>query len=100
LAQNEPFVFPSVNKGLRRRDIPTATSIEYVQPVERTVSEILVRTPPHATAAKPFGGEFAWDGPGETRLKILVLWCVSKEKPSVEASPLPKMATQCTSYIL
>jgi hypothetical protein len=93
LAQNEPFVFP-VNKGLGEGiSAKTATSIEYVQPVERTVSEILVRTPLKPPRNR-FGGSLGWprrNAPQDPCSLVRL-----KAKPSVEASPLPKMATQCT----
>jgi hypothetical protein len=60
-----------------------ATSIECVQPVERSVSEISVRTPPR----KPLPRK---PESTERRASRSLFFDASPTKPSVEASPVPK----------
>jgi hypothetical protein len=93
LEQSQLSVFSlASNQSVEKDTNKTAASIECVQPVEQTVSEILVRTPPRkppppkaeSTERKSLLGMAQ-----EKRASRSLFFDSSPTKPSVEASPVP-----------
>jgi hypothetical protein len=96
LAHHQPSLFPLTSNQTADNDTnKTATSIECVVPLGRTVSEILVRTPPRkpplpkpeSTERKSLLGMSQ-----EKRASRSLFFVASPTKPSVEASPVPRDA--------